>query len=302
MSKVITNKSRNVKRPPVSPTPRYDADSAFGHPRDYLGNRHVYVALSQRARGLSLGINLNPDQHCSFDCVYCEVHRDRPGRARELDLKLMISELAGFLGMIRQKRLREIPWFRSLPDELLELKEVALSGDGEPTLCPIFSKVVKAVVNIREQELHPFKIVLITNTTGLNNPEVQQGLRQFAAGDQVWVKLDAGTQRYMTKVNRPTITLKQVLDNILTLARTRPVVIQSLFPNDPTLQLTDAEIDQYVQRLRELREAGAQIELVQVYSAHRPAHRPACTHLAVETLCKIAQRVRKIAGLRAEVF
>lgn len=302
MSQVITNKSRNVKRLPVSPTPDCPADSAFGHPRDYLGNRHVYAALSQRARGLSLGINLNPDQHCSFDCIYCEVHRDQPGRARELDLKLMTSELAGFLAMIRQKRLREIPWFRSLPDELLELKEVALSGDGEPTLCPIFSKVVKAVVSIREKELHPFKIVLITNTTGLNNPEVQQGLRQFAAGDQVWVKLDAGTQRYMTKVNRPTITLKQVLDNILTLARTRPVVVQSLFPNDPTLRLTDAEIDQYVQRLRELREAGAQIELVQIYSAHRPAHRPACTHLAVETLCEIAQRVRKVARLRAEVF
>lgn len=302
MSQVITNKSRNVKRLPVSPTPDCAADSAFGHPRDYLGNRHVYAALSQRARGLSLGINLNPDQHCSFDCIYCEVHRDQPGRARELDLKLMTSELAGFLAMIRQKRLREIPWFRSLPDELLELKEVALSGDGEPTLCPIFSKVVKAVVSIREKELHPFKIVLITNTTGLNNPEVQQGLRQFAAGDQVWVKLDAGTQRYMTKVNRPTITLKQVLDNILTLARTRPVVVQSLFPNDPTLRLTDAEIDQYVQRLRELREAGAQIELVQIYSAHRPAHRPACTHLVVETLCEIAQRVRKVARLRAEVF
>ena len=131
MSPVITNKSRNTKRPLVAPTPSCAADSAFGHPRDYLGNRHVYVALSQRARGLSLGINLNPDQHCSFDCIYCEVHRDRPGRARELDLKLMTSELAGFLAMIRQKRLREIPWFRSLPDELLELKEVALSGDGE---------------------------------------------------------------------------------------------------------------------------------------------------------------------------
>lgn len=302
MSQVITNKSRNVKRTQVSTSAGCAADSAFGHPRDYLGNRHVYAALSQRARGLSLGINLNPDQHCSFDCIYCEVHRDQPGRARDLDLKLMTSELAGFLAMIRQKRLREIPWFRSLPGELLELKEVALSGDGEPTLCPIFSKVVKAVVNIREKELHPFKIVLITNTTGLNNPEVQRGLRQFAVGDQVWVKLDAGTQRYMTKVNRPTITLQQVLNNILTLARTRPVVIQSLFPNDPTLPLTDAEIDQYVQRLRELREAGAQIELVQVYSAHRPAHRPACTHLAVETLCEIAQRVRKVARLRAEVF
>src|ERR1041385_9455166 len=46
--------------------------TAFGCPRDFLDNRFVYTVISARARGLSVGVNMNPDKHCNFDCVYCE--------------------------------------------------------------------------------------------------------------------------------------------------------------------------------------------------------------------------------------
>src|SRR5512140_1350559 len=72
-------------------------EAAFARPRDRLGNRFVYAAISQRARGLSIGVNLNPDKRCSFDCVYCEVDRDTPGRARRLDVAVMASELERLL-------------------------------------------------------------------------------------------------------------------------------------------------------------------------------------------------------------
>jgi wyosine [tRNA(Phe)-imidazoG37] synthetase (radical SAM superfamily) len=276
--------------------------AAFGHPRDYLGHRHVYAVISQRARGLSLGINLNPDKDCSFDCVYCEVNRDRPGRVRRLNLKVMLAELSEWLERVNQRRLREIEWFRQLPDELLELKEVALSGEGEPTLCPDFAGVVAGVCALRAKGCQPFKIVLITNTTGLDLPEVQRGLRLLAPHDEVWAKLDAGSQKYMTAVNRPSITLEQVLENILQLARWRPVVIQSLFPAHPDARLTRLEIERYARRLLDLKNAGARIALVQVYSAHRPPHRPDCGHLSLKTLSHIARRVRQVTSLRAEVF
>src|ERR1041385_3366812 len=57
---------------------RQRAGTAFGQPRDFLGNRFVYAVISARARGLSLGINLNPDKQCNFDCIYCEVDRAKP--------------------------------------------------------------------------------------------------------------------------------------------------------------------------------------------------------------------------------
>jgi molybdopterin-guanine dinucleotide biosynthesis protein A/wyosine [tRNA(Phe)-imidazoG37] synthetase (radical SAM superfamily) len=279
-----------------------DADPAFGRPRDFLGNRFVYAAISQRAHGLSIGINLNPDKKCNFDCVYCEVNRDEAGFSGPVDIGVMAAELAGFLERVRQKTLRELEWFRNVPSEFLELKEVALSGHGEPTLCPNFTEVVEAVVHLRARRLHPFKIVLITNTTGLDTPEVQRGLRQLTLSDEVWVKLDAGTQEYMDKVNRPDIPLQKVLENILTLGRKRPVIVQSLFPQIKTEEPSDQEIDQYSQRLLELKTAGANISKVQIYSSHRPPHRPDCAHLPLNRLSYIARRVRAVAGLRAEVF
>ncbi len=158
--------------------------TAFGRPRNFLDNRFVYAVISQRARGLSIGVNLNPDKHCNFDCVYCEVNRDAPGGGREVDLPAMATELQSLLRLAYDHKLRDLAWFRNLPDELLELKEVALSGDGEPTLCPNFAEVVGEVAHIRSQGKFPFfKIVLITNTTGLHLPEVRRGLQPLTSAD-----------------------------------------------------------------------------------------------------------------------
>src|SRR5215471_5955846 len=120
-------------------------ETAFGRPRNLLGNRYVYAVISQRARGLSIGINLNPDKQCNFDCVYCEVDRDTPGRDRKIDLTIMAQELENLLRLTCANKLHELEWFHHLPAELLQLKEVALSGDGEPTLCLNFDEVVREV-------------------------------------------------------------------------------------------------------------------------------------------------------------
>jgi wyosine [tRNA(Phe)-imidazoG37] synthetase (radical SAM superfamily) len=276
--------------------------TAFGRPRSFLGNRFVYAVISQRARGLSVGINLTPDKRCNFDCVYCEIDRDVPGISDPVDLGVLAAELGTLFDRIRQRRLRDLDWFRQVPADLLELKEVALSGDGEPTLCPSFSDVVAVAVHRRAMEPVPFKIVLITNGTTLETPEVQRGLNLLANRDEVWVKLDVGTQEGMNRVNRATVPLRKVLENILALERKRPVIIQSLFPQIGTEGPASEEIEQYVQRLLELKVAGAKISLVQIYSAHRPAHRPDCAHLPLKELSFIAQRVRVVTGLNAEVF
>lgn len=86
------------------------------------------------------------------------------------------------------------------------------------------------------------------------------------------------------------------------LGKERPVIIQSLFPaihnEGPPLE----EIDQFALRLRELRERGAQISLVQIYSANRPTPNSECGHLPLKVLSRIAQTVRQVSGLKAEVF
>jgi len=294
---LVQSELNDKKRPPVRQT-------AFGYPRDFLDNRFVYTVVSPRAHGLSVGVNMNPDKRCNFGCLYCEVDRSAPSAESSLDVDVMAAELHRTLARVVQGKLTERPWYHSLPPELLQLRHVSLSGDGEPTIAPNFATVVEAVVHIRALGEFPFfKIVLLTNAVGLDLPQVQEGLKHFTKSDEIWAKLDGGTQEYLNKLARPNdIKLEKLLSNILLVAKQRPVVIQSLFPaiNGEEPPLT--EIEEYAHRLRELREAGARISLVQIYSATRPTTRPECGHLPLKTLSHIAQSVRQIAGLKAEVF
>jgi wyosine [tRNA(Phe)-imidazoG37] synthetase (radical SAM superfamily) len=277
--------------------------SGYGYARNFLDNRFVYVVVSPRARGLSIGVNLNPDKQCNFDCPYCEVNREARAQDLVLDVDTMAAELERTLRFVKDGRLRELPLYSQVPPELLQLRHVALSGDGEPTLCPRFAQAVQAVIHVRAVGQFPFfKIVLITNASGLDQPEVQDGLRIFTSMDEIWAKLDAGTQAYMDKVNRAQLPLEKILANILATARRFPITIQSLFPSLKGQPPPEAEIEQYVQRLKELKEAGAQISLVQIYSATRPTPHSECGHLPLKTLSRIAQSVRQTAHLSAEVF
>lgn len=288
--------------PPTQRTGR-GVGGGFGAPRNFLGNRFVYVVISPRSRGLAVGVNLNPDGKCNFDCPYCEVdrHGDRP--AAVLDLDAVAEELGRTLTLVRSGELATVPAFRGVPQNLLKLQQVNLSGDGEPTLAEAFLDAVHTVLHVRARCSPPFfKIVLLTNATGLARAPVAEGIRCLTSQDEVWAKLDGGTQAYVDLVNHAKVPLTEVLNNILTLARQRPVIIQSLFPLIHGQEPPEAEIRQYAARLKELKAAGANLPLVQIYSATRPTPNSACGHLPLRSLARIAQMVRDLTGLQAEVF
>jgi len=271
--------------------------------REFLDNRFVYLLFSPRAGGLTVGVNLNPDRLCNFDCVYCDVHRYGPSSNGRFDLERMSSELQAVLDLIWNGRLREVASFRRLPAELLSLKHVALSGEGEPTLCPQFAEAVQSIVHVRATGQFPFfKIVLLSNASVLNQPQVLAGVRHLIVKDEVWLKLDAGTSDCFRSVNRSSVPFEQVLENIRTLGRTRPVVIQSLFPLINGVEPSDQQVRSYIERLQELKADGTDISLVQVYSATRPTARSGCRHLLLKSLSRIAHEVREQTGLTVEVF
>jgi len=295
----------------VRAAPFKKTSATVSHSRKFFDNRFVYTVISQRARGLSIGVNMNPYKFCNFDCVYCEVDRREPPRDRHVNADVMSKELRQMLWLAHTDKIRELPGYQSIPADLLRLREVAFSGDGEPTLCPNFAELVEAVVHVRAQAGLPFfKLVLITNASGLHLDQVRRGLKLFTSQDEIWAKLDAGTNARLTLLNRPQtsvlscpkVSLEQVMENILVLGQQRPVVIQSLFPSIGGKGPSPEDVEQYVQRLRELKEAGAQISLVQVYSAHRQAARGNCGHLSLKSLSDIARRVREVTGFKAEVF
>jgi wyosine [tRNA(Phe)-imidazoG37] synthetase (radical SAM superfamily) len=276
---------------------------AFAQPRDFLENRFVYLAISPRARGLSIGVNLNPDRHCNFDCVYCEVDRTAPVTDAEIDCDIAAAELEQTLRLVQTGSLRLLNPYSLLPQNLLELRHVALSGDGEPTLSPKFLETLETVVAVRARGFHPFfKIVLITNASGLDRPEVQQGLTLFTPRDEIWTKLEVGSQSFFENVNKANLPLEKIIENILLTARQRPVIIQSLFCQVAGEVPSLSEIEAFAHRLLSLKTRGAKIPLVQIYSATRPTYHSSVRHLPLKTLSDIAETVRHISGLKAEPF
>lgn len=280
-----------------------EPQTAFGCPRDFLGNRFVYVVISPRARGLSVGVNMNPDKFCNFDCVYCEVNRKVPPTELKLDVAVMAAELEATLVLINSGAIARVAGYGELRPDLLQLRHVAFSGDGEPTLCVNFAEAVQSVVHVRARGFQPFfKMVLITNGTWLELQPIREGLRYFTREDEVWIKLDAGTQGYMERVNHSEVSLDKVLQNAAMIGRKRPIIIQSLFPLIAGQEPSPGEIDEYIQRLKELKEGGALISLVQIYSATRPTAHSECGHVPLQSLTRICRRIKTEVGLKAEVF
>jgi wyosine [tRNA(Phe)-imidazoG37] synthetase (radical SAM superfamily) len=297
MSKYPSLSERVGNSPGVSVAP------AFTWPRNFFDNRFVYTVISPRARGLSVGINMNPDRHCNLDCVYCEVNRELPVLDQKLDVAVMAQELDKTLGLVRSGRIREHPAFRGLSEDLLQLRHVAVSGDGEPTLCANFAEAIQAVVHMRARQPHTFfKLALITNGTALDLPSVQDGLQYFTSDDEIWIKLEAGTQAHMDRVNRSKVPLEKVVANLMLVGRQRPIIIQSLFPLILGQEPLPCEIDDYILLLSNLKRGGARISLVQVYSATRPMAHSDCGHVRLKTLSQISHRIKAETGLKAEVY
>ena len=73
-------------------------------------------------------------------------------------------------------------------------------------------------------------MVLITNASMFHPPHVQRGLAILDENNgEIWAKLEAGTEAYYQLVDRTTIPLQRVLDNIASAAKVRPIVIQAMF-------------------------------------------------------------------------
>jgi len=272
------------------------------HRRSLRDNRYVYAVVSRRARGLSIGINLNPDKVCNFDCPYCQVDRTVPGGPRDVDLAVLEAELDELLARVEDGSLWQEAPFDTAAPEMRVVRDVAIAGDGEPTSCTVFAEAVEVIGRVRGAHgLDDVALTLLTNATLFHRPRVEAGLARFAAlGGVVWAKLDAGTQGYFEEVDGTRLPLRRVLDNIVVEGRKQPLVLQCLFMTLDGEGPDDHELDAWQERLREIGDAGAQISLVQVYSiARRPAEARVGV-LPLERLEEIGDRARAL-GLQTVV-
>ena len=273
------------------------------HRRELDDNRYVYAVVSRRSRGLSVGINLNPDKVCNFDCPYCQVDRRVPGGARRVDLGRLRAETDHLLELVVSGTLWTVPPFSTADAGFRRLNDLAFAGDGEPTSCTVFAESVEVVADSRDAHgLSAVPLHLLTNATLLHRPRVRRGLEILEArGGVVWAKLDAGTDAYFRLVDGTTLPFARVLENIAEAARRAPLVLQCMFLTLDGQGPTDEEIEAWTARISAILEQGGRILEVQVYSvARRPAD-PRVGTLAVGRLEQIATRAAAL-GVPVRVY
>jgi wyosine [tRNA(Phe)-imidazoG37] synthetase (radical SAM superfamily) len=273
------------------------------HSRSWRENRYVYPVLSRRSRGLSIGINLNPDKVCNFDCVYCCVDRSIPPTVREVDLEILRAELRHLLSIAASGEVFASPPFDAAPPALRRLNDVAFSGDGEPTSFKGFGQACEiAAEEIAAAGVPDTKIVVITNATLLRRPLVAEALTYLDQHNgEIWAKLDAGTEDYYRQIERTSIPLDRVLENILACGREREILIQSLFMRLHNIGPSAAEISAYLARLTALKAGGCRIKTVQVYTVARRTAEDWVTPLPNAEVDAIVSQITPL-GLPAQAF
>jgi len=297
--------------------------SVYDHDRAAAGLRYVYPVVSRRAGGISVGVNLNPNNACNWRCIYCQVPGLTRGEGPALDLALLDRELRGLLDDI----LRGDFMSRRVPEGARVLRDVALSGNGEPTTSPQFAEALSVVRQVLSDQglLGELDCVLITNGSMLGKASVREALGDFdAMGGRVWFKLDRATRAGMQAVNGAPGDPARHLERLLAVSQLCRTWIQTcLFDVDlaagqsasqpgsdldalrdlAEMPSLDAEVDALIAVFRGLAQRRSELSLklegVLLYGLARPsqqAEAPLLVPLSEAKLREFAARI-EAAGL-----
>lgn len=213
----------------------------------------TYGPVNSRRLGRSLGINLfpGPRKVCTFDCAYCQYGWGDPVPKQAL--------LPGTFPSAREVCEGLEAALAALPEPPAYL---TFSGNGEPTLHPLFPEIVAGVIAVRDRLAPSAKTAILSNSSTVGRASVRTALGCL---DERIMKLDAGDEETFRRLNRPAPgqSLEGVLDG---LGRLRDVTLQSLFADGRGGNLGPGHVSRWV-------EAAASVapREVQLYTLDREA-------------------------------
>lgn len=150
----------------------------------------IFGPIHSRRLGMSLGINLTPDDGkvCTFDCLYCEAGFNSQG--------------TGTTGLpTREKVANDLESkLRGMKENGDALDVITFSGNGEPTVHPDFPQIIDDTLRLRDKYYPDAKVSVLTNSTRIFNPEVAQALDRV---DNNILKLDSAIESTMRALDRP---------------------------------------------------------------------------------------------------
>jgi len=241
------------------------------HSRDSAGLTYVYPVISRRSGGLSIGINLNPNNACNWRCIYCQVPGLIRGSSPEIELQQLQDELDEFLIDVIHGDFYDR---YEVDNDLRTIKDIAISGNGESTSATDFDQIIELIgqsisrVNLQDK----IKLVLITNGSLAHKKVVQSGLSTMRSfNGEVWFKLDSATDAGLKLINNAGLSIERVKENLKTVSRLCPTWLQTcVFKLDGELP-SENERNNYLQFLLWIKQEGIRINGVLLYGLARPS-------------------------------
>ena len=241
------------------------------HSRDSAGLTYVYPVISRRSGGLSIGINLNPNNACNWRCIYCQVPDLIRGSSPEINLQQLQKELDEFLNDVINGDFYDR---YEVAEDLRTIKDIAISGNGESTSAAEFDQVIELIAqSISRFSLQDkIKLVLITNGSLAQKKVVQSGLETMnSTNGEVWFKLDSATDAGLKNINNAGISIDRVKENLKIVSALCPTWLQTcVFKLDGELPSMN-ERESYLQFLSGLKKEEIKINGVLLYGLARPS-------------------------------
>lgn len=248
----------------------------------------IFGPIKSRRLGVSLGINLMPNDGkiCSFDCLYCEAGFNAQGPGKDgIPTREAVKK-----GL---KRKLEAMHAAGEP-----LDVITFSGNGEPTVHPLFLDIVKDVMRLRDTYYPEAKVSVLTNSTMAGKPHVAEALKLV---DNNIVKLDsalAATFRLVNRPSSPNVIPEGVIEDLKQFAGqcvVQTMMLRGEWEGHRFDNTTEAEVDALINAYKAI-----QPREVMLYSIDRKTPAETLTKVTAEELETIAQRMRA-AGFKVQV-
>jgi wyosine [tRNA(Phe)-imidazoG37] synthetase (radical SAM superfamily) len=272
------------------------------HNRDVSGMKYIYPVVSRRAGGVSIGINLNVNNACNWRCVYCQVPNLVRGTPPPIELNLLEKELRSFLTNALHGDFME----RYVAEGDRHLKDIAFSGNGEPTSTKEFPEVVSLVERVliefnllgavgNTKQMNPIKLRLITNGSLMDKQAVLDSVSRLAkCSGEVWFKLDAGTKEGIARINDVNLNPESHIQRLKKCATVCPTFIQTCMFGLDGEPPQEADILAYLGLISQVKGV---VQGVHLYGLARPSYQAEAERLSrlpEEWLENLAQRIRQL--------
>jgi wyosine [tRNA(Phe)-imidazoG37] synthetase (radical SAM superfamily) len=170
---------------------------------------------------------------------------------------------------------------------------MTLAGNGEPTLHPDFSRVVRAILAARDEVMPGVRVDILSNAAHLDRPDVVEGLNLL---DERYMKLDAGTDEQFMNMNSPVMDVG-IWDVMKGLPKLKDFVVQAMFTHGRRDNTDEKSVVDWVQAVKRVKPKS-----VQIYSVDRFPADQKITRVERGLLEEIGQALTAQTGIPAEVF